>query len=147
MELSVENLLKKSGWFHGRTIDVKEIRDMYDREGYIYNQLQIEFMKEFAYIEINYQHPVWKQEVEFIINPIVAQESMDMDMVKEYEEFFGCQFLIIGEIERENMTVFMDQSGELYGAFDDCVIKWGNDLHNMIYKLINGIKGELVIIE
>lgn len=147
MELRVENMLKQSGWELGRSVEISEIKKMYDENGYTYGQLQIDFICEYAYLELIYQHPVWKQDITLLMNPIVAQKSVDMDVVEEYESYFGQSFLVVGEIERENMTIFIDDSGELYGVYDDCVIKWGKDFPQMLENLINGVKGELVIIE
>ena len=147
MEPKAEAILKQSGWKEGRKTEIKDIENMYDYNGYTYNLLQINFVMEYAYLKIKYQHPIWKQEIELLMNPIVAQKAIDMDNVKEYEEFFNQKFLIVGEIEKENMTIFIDELGELYGAYDDCVIKWGNDFHKMLNSLVNGVKGKLFIIE
>lgn len=147
MELKIENILKQSGWELGRRVEISDIKKMYDENGYKWNNLQIDFVSEYAYLELTYQHPVWKQDVTLNMNPIIAQKSIDMDVVEEYEAYFGQMFLVVGEIERENMTIFIDASGELYGAYDDCVIKWGNDFCRMLSNLIDGVKGELVIVE
>ncbi len=147
MDLRVENMLKQSGWVNGRNVEIDEIEKMYDENGYIYNQSQIAFVREYAYLELVYEHPVWKQNITLLMNPIIAQKSIDMDVVEEYESHFNEKFLVIGEIERENMTIFIDTMGELYGAYDDCVIKWGKGFHQLLYNLINGIRGEIVIIE
>ena len=146
MKAEVEGILKQSGWKFGRKTEIADIKKMYDCNGYIYNSLQINFIIEYAYLEINYQHPIWKQEVKLLMNPIVAQNVIDMDTVKEYEDFFSRKFLIVGEIEKENMTIFIDELGELYGVYDDCVIKWGNNFHKMLNNLISGTKGELIIL-
>lgn len=147
MKSIIEEILKQSGWKLGRKVEITDIKKMYDYNEYIYNLLQINFVMEYAYLEIKYQHPVWKQEVKLSINPVVAQKMIDMDSVKEYEEFFSRKFLIVGEIEKENMTIFIDELGELYGVYDDCVIKWGNDFHKMLNSLVSGTKGELIMLE
>ena len=142
-----DDYLKQSGWYAGRKVEIDKIKSMYDLNGYTYNQLQINFISEYAYLKIVYKHPLWNQNVELSMEPVIAQKTFDMEVVKEYESYFNEKFLIIGEIERENMSIFIDSNGEFYGAYDDCVIKWGNDFHKMLYNLVNGIKGELVIIE
>lgn len=147
MNLKIENMIRKSGCNLTRKVEISDIINMYDRNGYTYNQLQIDFISEYANLELTYCHPVWKQEVTLLMNPIIAQKSIDMDIVQEYESYFNQSFLVIGEIERENMTIFIDATGELYGAYDDCVIKWGKDFSEMLDKIINGEKGELVIME
>ncbi len=49
--------------------------------------------------------------------------------------------LIIGDIEKENMTLFLSEKGFYFTGYDDCLINWGDN------KLISGEKGELQIIE
>lgn len=70
-----------------------------------------------------------------------------MDVVKDYNEFLQDDLLIIGDIEKENMTLFLSEKGFYYAGFDDCLINWGNDFENMIHKLMSGDKGELMIID
>ena len=147
MELKAEDILKKAGWETDRRVEISAIRSLYDESGYTYNQLQIDFISEYAYLNLVYLHPLWKRDVELCMNPIVAQKSVDMNVVRRYESYFNQTFLVVGEIERENMTVFIDDIGELYGAYDDCVIKWGDNFQKMLNNLINGVKGELVIVE
>ncbi|WP_460642079.1 hypothetical protein [Lacrimispora brassicae] len=55
--------------------------------------------------------------------------------------------MVIGEMERENMNLFLSKTGNFYGGYDDCIIKWGTDFKVIIYNLVNGIKGDMVIID
>ena len=143
----IDNILKQAGHYKGRNIDICDIIKMYDEYGYHYNDSQKAFIERFAQIEIHYDHPVWKQDILIRLNPIEAQKAITMDVVKDYNEFLQDDLLIIGDIEKENMTLFLSEKGFYYAGFDDCLINWGNDFENMIHKLMSGDKGELMIID
>lgn len=81
------------------------------------------------------------------LNPIEAQKVITMDVVEEYNEYLQDRLLIIGDIERENMTLFLSDKGFYFGGYDDCLINWGNDFEAMIDMLVSGVKGDLQIID
>ena len=120
---------------------------MYDEYGYHYDDNQKAFIEKYAQLVIHYDHPVWKQDILIRLNPIEAQKAITMDVVKGYNEFLQDDLLIIGDIEKENMTLFLSKKGFYYAGFDDCLINWGNDFENMLHKLMSGDKGELMIID
>ena len=70
-----------------------------------------------------------------------------MDVVEEYNEFLQDDLLIIGDIEKENMTLFLSEKGFYFTGYDDCLINWCDNFEIMLSKLISGEKGELQIIE
>lgn len=55
--------------------------------------------------------------------------------------------LIIGDIEKENLTLFLSAKGFYFTGYDDCLINWGDNFEKMLNKLISGEKGELQIVE
>lgn len=144
---TIDNNLKQADFFKKSSIDISDIIKMYDEYGYHYNDSQKAFIERYAQIEIHYDHPVWKQDILIRLNPIEAQKAITMDVVKDYNEFLQDDLLIIGDIEKENMTLFLSEKGFYYAGFDDCLINWGNDFENMIHKLMSGDKGELMIID
>ncbi len=143
----VDNLLKQAGYFEERKVDISSILYMYEECGYYYNVKQIQFIEKYAGLEIHYNHPVWKQDVLLRLNPIEAQRTITMDVVEEYNECLQDNLLIIGDIEKENMTLFLSETGFYFTGFDDCLINWGDNFKLMLYKLMSGEKGELRIIE
>lgn len=142
-----DNNMKQADFFKKSSIDISDIIKMYDEYGYHYNDSQKAFIERYAQIEIHYDHPVWKQDILIRLDPIEAQKAITMDVVKDYNEFLQDDLLIIGDIEKENMTLFLSEKGFYYAGFDDCLINWGNDFENMIHKLMSGDKGELMIID
>ncbi len=140
-------LLKQAGYFEERDIDISTILHMYKEYGYHYSDKQKDFIRKYAYLEIHYIHPGWKQDMLLRLNPVEAQKAITMDVVEEYNEFLKDDLLIIGDIEKENMTLFLSEKGFYFGGYDDCLINWGESFEVMLSKLISGEKGELQIME
>lgn len=143
----VNFLLEQAGYFEERNVDISAILHMYEEYGYHFNDKQKQFIKKYAYIEIHYIHPIWKQDMLLRLNPIEAQKAITMDVVEEYNEFLQDDFLIVGDIEKENMTLFLSEKGFYFTGYDDCLINWGENFEIMLGKLVSGEKGELQIIE
>lgn len=52
------------------------------------------------------------------INPIEVQKVITMDVVEGYNEFLQDKLLIIGDIEKENMTIFLSEKGTIYSGYE-----------------------------
>ena len=139
-------LLEQAGYYEERNVDISYILHMYENNGYHCNANQKLFIEKYAYLEIHYIHPLWEQDVLLRLNPIEAQKEITMDVVEEYNEFLQDDLLIIGDIEKENMTLFLSEKGFYITGYDDCLINWGNNFEIMLNKIISGEKGELQII-
>ncbi len=144
---NTKEILCEAGYFEDRLVDITEIVNMYIENGYSFTDKQIEFVSNYAYLEIDYNHPRWDEDMIIKINPLEAQKVLSMDVVLEYNEFLNDELLIIGDIKKENMTIFLSKNGVFYGAFDDCIIKWGNSFEKVLENLISGTKGEFLIVE
>ena len=143
----VENLLKQAGYFEERSVDISEIMHMYEEYGYRCSHKQKEFVQKYANLEIHYNHPIWKEDMILRLNPIEAQKVITMDIVEKYNEFLQDNLLIIGDIEEENLIVFLSEKGFYFTMYDDCIVNWGNDFEIMLYNLRSGNRGELQIID
>ena len=143
----VEGILKQAGYYEERSVDICGILQMYDEFGYHYNYEQKAFVKKFAFLQIHYIHPIWKQDMIIRLDPLEAQKTISMDVVEEYNEFLQDDLLIIGDIERENMTLFLSDKGFYFTGYDDCLVNWGSDFKEMLSKIALGNRGELQIID
>ena len=143
----VSMFLEQAGFFEERNVDISAILHMYEVHGYHLNDKQKQFIGKYAYLEIYYIHPIWKQDMLLRLNPIEAQKGITMDVVEEYNNFLQDNLLIIGDIERENMTLFLSEKGFYFTGYDDCIINWGDNFEIMFNKLVSGEKGKLQIIE
>lgn len=147
IEKQVKKILGQSGYEENRNVDISEILKLYDECGYVYNEQQKKFMERYAYLEIRYNHSIWNQEISLRLNPIEAQKVIEINRVCEYNEFLDDKLLIIGDIEQDNMTLFLSEKGIFYSCFDDCIIKWGGCFEKVLSMLVNGGKGELIIMD
>lgn len=100
------NLLRQAGYYEERRVDISDILEMYEKYGYHCNDAQEAFMAHYAGLEIHYNHPMWNQDILLRLDPIKAQSMITMDVVEEYMKFLQDDLLIIGDIEREHMTLF-----------------------------------------
>lgn len=140
------NLLRQAGYYEERQTDISDILKMYEKYGYHCNDAQEAFMVHYAGLEIHYNHPMWNQDMILRLDPIKAQSIIMMEVVEEYIEFLQDDLLIIGDIEREHMTLFLSEKGYYFGAYDDCLINFGDDFETMLHMLASGQKGKLQIV-
>lgn len=144
---TIMNILKNAGWSECRNVDISSIVNMYNENGYIYSKKQLSFMNRYAFLKIDYMHPLWNEKISLVLDPIKAQESIFMSVVKSYEEYLNEHLIIIGEICEENMTLYLSNKGIFYAGYDNCIINFGVSFEKMLYNLANGIKGDLILID
>lgn len=144
---SVKEVLEIAGYSDERIVDISVIIQMYEECGYRYSDMQKSFVERYGFLEIHYNHPVWNTDMIIRINPLEAQKVITRDVVEEYNEFLEDDLLIIGDIDKENMTLFLSEQGYFFGGYDDCIINWGNDFNKMLFDLLTGNKGILKIID
>lgn len=138
----VDELLEKSGYYNGRIVDISDVLEMYMEYGYTYTDKQLEFLKEYCYLKIEYTHPIWKKALFMDIDPIKAQRPIDISWIQKYNDYLDDELLIIGEIEAEEMTLYLSKKGYFFGCFDDCIINWGDDFEKMLLSLVKGERGK-----
>ncbi len=143
----INYLLKQAGYFEGRKVDIADILQMYKECGYHYNAGQEAFMEKYAYLEIHYSHPIWKEDMILRLNPMIAQREIIMDVVEEYNKFLQDDLLIIGDLDKEDMTLFLSEKGFYYAGYDDCLINLGDNFEVMIKMLASGENRGLHILE
>lgn len=81
------------------------------------------------------------------LDPIKAQEPIALSWIPRYNNYLDDELLIIGEIESEEMTLYLSKKGYFFGCFDDCIIDWGDDFKNMLLCLVKGKRGKYMEME
>lgn len=143
----VDELLKKAGYCSKREVDLSDVLQMYTKYGYIYTDEQLEFLNKYCYLKIEYIHPIWNESVLLDINPIKAQRPIEINTIQNYNDYLHDELLIIGEVEAEEMTLYLSKKGYFFGCFDDSIIKWGNDFKKMLLYLVKGKKGKYMMLD
>ncbi|AOR63034.1 SUKH-3 domain-containing protein [Pectobacterium wasabiae] len=73
----------------------------------------------------------------FYINPEKAMTEIYKDQVEDYEKITQCSLFPIGECDNGHI-ILMYGNGAIYGVFDECVYKYGQDIESCFDALING---------
>lgn len=143
----ITDLLIRSGWQKGRKVNVDNIILDLVKEGYNVNEAQTQFLTEFNGISVSFINPRLNSSTEILtLDALKASSTTMRSLVSEYEEYFNSTFVIIGEIEQENMTLYIDNKGEFYGGFDDCVIKLGIEFDECLFNIVSGVKLDIIYI-
>ena len=152
----LEEKLKKIDWRAYGKVDVSELSQELLKLGYHINDLQKDFLIKYATIEFNFPNPKLKKGINDLIrlrnpehkfdvslekkyrpsfDPLEAATSILRYVIEEYENGIGKKLLIIGQLENENISLFISEDGYFYGGFDENIIEYGNSFEKMIYTL------------
>ncbi len=157
-ELFLQEKLNDIGWKNHSNNDIEELTINLKNLGYSINCLQKNFLIKYANIEFNFYNPKLKgysindliklrnpehkfnSEIEskyrLSFNPIEAAESILYYVVQEYEKTLNKRLLIIGQLENENISLFISEDGYFYGGYDENIIEYGDSFEKMIYSII-----------
>ncbi|GHH63010.1 SUKH-3 domain-containing protein [Lentzea cavernae] len=109
----VENRLTRAGWFPGRKVDTESWRGRLEEEGFVFPQAVLRFLEEFDGLYIEHDGPaadVGRYPVEF--NPVLAVG--EADRFAEWGADVGRTIAPLGEFERGQFFLGMDETGEIY---------------------------------
>lgn len=120
----VSKVLRDSGWYHGRKVDIAHYLSAWRQAGYSPKGRVLEFTASFAGLKI--VHDGYKIGIsESVFDPLLALNTAAPARVKEdYSVWAGCHLTPVGVAYSEHMTYCMAENGALYGGFDDyfCII-------------------------
>lgn len=69
----------------------KEIQKVYEKLFYGCN---FQFMSKYAFLKLEYVHPLWNEKILLVLDPMIAQESIFMSVVKSYEKYLREKLVI-----------------------------------------------------
>ncbi len=125
--------LEKSGWDSSRNIDITIYEEAFKSEGYKPSELILEFLKQFGGMEIivpAFRMPNDIDKIHF--DPIRAINGIYRGNVIDYEERVGEPMVVVGETYNEQLVLLMSESGNFYAAFDDFLVKLGDNIYEAI---------------
>ncbi|WP_234399680.1 SUKH-3 domain-containing protein [Paenibacillus popilliae] len=131
MEISKETLkmLRESGWFEGRNIDIKEIEENLEQLGYVVFQEVKNFLKEFGNLVIEDTLNEETHNTSIRFTNYYAHGSF----VSE-EKYAKEKLIPVGKIDSDYLVLLVSESGKIYcstGKLGDSALEaWEN--------LING---------
>lgn len=113
-------ILKRSGWYQGRSIDIsKETRELASR-GYSISETFNGFYKEFGALSIRSKVEEVERSIRFDIFEVV---SFDYDgvIINDYPRIIGCRSLIpVGNINGSSY-IAIDECGVIYSLYDGLI--------------------------
>lgn len=108
-------------------------------KGYKYNEIQKNFIRDHLYFSYTFDAPRAEGYTEtVIIDPLKIEEMIDRERVQEYENYTGKDFMILGEVAEEDMVIYIDEFGTLYGCNEDYLIEYSNSFEKFLFNLMNG---------
>lgn len=101
-------ILKESGWFEGRTIDISELESSLENIGYEVFEPVKQFLKEFGMLKIIDENGRTHSTSE-IITPYFKNGKY-----KEIEKYAGEKLVPVGEVYEGNLLMFVSETGKIY---------------------------------
>ena len=139
--------LMESGWTKARKIDITEIEDKLAERGFTLSIQNKEFLCKYGnlYFELpnrNKQSKGWvcvHFDVKKALGINLYKESLEY-LEDEYEFFYADSFIPIGESENGNLLILCTSNNVFYGYTDGCLIRYGNNIDEMLDCLIGDSK-------
>lgn len=124
MSKVTESILKQSGWYSGRKIEINPCIDLLQERKFEVFQSAITFMKEFGMIDIKVPSPLQQDIIkqygfeeydEHSTNLFkTLGDAGDIRCVVPFEVFAKEKLVIVGELYSNHMFLMISESGKLY---------------------------------
>jgi hypothetical protein len=122
--LSTLGYLTNAGWSAGRAVSLLKFRAYLTGEGYAWFPAVATFLAEFGDLRISFV----RNGLSELLSLDACEASASFDVlwvVEEYAQRIGrAQFCVIGKAYTGHLLLFMDDTGRVYGGFDNflCMI-------------------------
>jgi hypothetical protein len=112
--------LTKAGWYAGRKVSFIKYRAYLAGEGYSWFPKVATFLEEYGDLQILFRREDGKLDA-LNFDACAAGAVFDLLWIKEnYAQRIGrTNFCVIGKAYSSHLILFMDESGQVYGCFDD----------------------------
>ncbi|MDE9435287.1 SUKH-3 domain-containing protein [Xenorhabdus bovienii] len=130
----------KYGEVYQEKLDVTNCVNFLMNEKFNIFSLYLEFITNYGGIKeyhSEYKNNEAKPE-KFHTDPIEASKLIPMDWIEEYEDRTSCKLIPFGECCNGYITLILGSDGKIYGAFDNSLFQYGNDILSGLDVLING---------
>lgn len=132
-------LASKYGKIKRQDIKLSECLSAINSFGYLVSDGLVSFLQEYNGFQGN--HSAYKNNDApskyFYINPEKAMLELYREQVESYEKITRCPLVPIGECDN-GYIILMYGNNVIYGVFDECVYKYGQDIESCLDTLING---------
>jgi hypothetical protein len=121
------NALQEGGWSPSRRINLSEFELLAKECGFLISDPIREFLGSFGNLHVMCR--TVNKDNYFHFYPRRATEDIDLTWVhKTYSERLeGAKLFVVGQAYSNHMTLMMDQTGKVYGGFDDDLFMVGEN--------------------
>jgi SUKH-3 immunity protein len=132
-------LLQHAGWFDGRCIDISRSEELLRKEGYQVSPAIRAFLQEFGELRFvnDKAKPPAAQEWHFCVKEAVSR-AIPAKVLEYYSPRAGSQLCVIGDAFNEYILLMMDESGQVYGGYDEEFFFIGKSGKEAIQRLCEG---------
>jgi hypothetical protein len=129
-------ILRSGGWFEGRSVDTAAWENLLRKEGHPVHAAVIAFLREFGGLVFENPNPVRQASTDwgFRVEKAVASAVR----MKYYSERARRPLCVIGESDRGYLQLMMDETGQVYGGFDEEFFYLGKSGRHAIDALRSG---------
>jgi hypothetical protein len=131
-----KKLLRRAGWFEGRTHEVAEFVRLLELKGYPVFPAVVGFLKKFGGLRI--ENPSAKRPAAEDWHFDVAKASRNISLSRIqalYVPRVHSNLCIIGEADKDYITLMMDEKGRVYGGFEETLVFLGESGEDAIDQL------------
>lgn len=132
-------ILRLSGWFPGRSVDITRAVAALRREGFQLNEQAETFLRALNGLHLWFADPRsgnTKQDLH--IDAEQAAESVYAERVEEYARRLGEPLCVVGEAFQRHMTVAMSPSGKVVLGYDELLLLAGDNPEGALENIVLG---------
>ncbi|MGW8380860.1 SUKH-3 domain-containing protein [Streptomyces sp. ODS28] len=134
-----EGVLRRAGWYPGRSVSTHEWETALQQSGFEINEAARRFLAEFGGIESTERGPGQTMaRVGFKLDPTVAQWDRE-DIFDFLNEEAGTDLYPVGEVDRGNDHLAVAANGAVYAGMDSVVLL-AESAEEALEKLALGIR-------
>lgn len=132
--------LRTAGWTKNRHHAISAFLLALRSEGYEIHPAAEAFLSEFGDLTVVFtrQKGSSASREDFIVNPIVALDTLTRERVETYEMRARGRLIPVGAAFKKHMSMLISEEGALYGAFDDLLIMYGGDIDSALTAMKTG---------
>jgi hypothetical protein len=133
--------MRQTGWYPGRQVDTTAYEAALQAEGYPVHPIVVEFLREFGGLSLVVaQEDPSRSYNRFHFDAARAAERIYVEAVEsDYNIRIGAHLCAIGEAYQNHMTLLMDDTGRVYGGYDDTMAYFGESGEAAIEALCWGL--------
>ena len=129
----IEKYLEKYGWHQGRKVNMHNIIQYFQEYELYTFKRGLDFLEEFSGLNIPINNKITNSVIE--INALKGIENSAY--LEDIESYFKIKLMPIGYWRAMNRTLYIDESGSIYGNIDEFVTIFGNNFHEALDNIIN----------